>query len=130
METTPQRKNDILASNLLFGSLAFAIITKVVQFFVFHKPEPMFRNPMIWAIGFALALVVGHYYAIRLGKRWAKILFAVFFVISIVSLFIHPGDVLQSMKTDLIHALELVVGWFCHITAMILLFKRARLQVD
>ena len=80
MQTARAHKNNILASNLLFGFWAFSLMTEVVRTKVLRAAE-MSSLPAV--VGVYLACI-GLYYAIRLGKPWAKVILALLFVLAIV----------------------------------------------
>lgn len=69
MESLDPHNRDILASNILFGALLFALVITVV------RSPALFQQPLTaGAILLSYTLYGGLFYAIRLGKRWAKML--------------------------------------------------------
>jgi hypothetical protein len=104
----PLHKNDVLASNLLFGVLA---ITLVEQFMIATARRPYVETPTqpapsilteltinaaIWLpVALGMILIGGCYYAIRKGKLWTKVLLLVLFLWRTYS-----SEVVQSKRTE------------------------------
>ena len=80
MTTLLQRRNEILASNLLFGSWAFSLMAEIVRTKVLHVAK---MSPLL-AVVVVYSAYLGLYYAVRQGKRWAKVTLAVVFVLTIL----------------------------------------------
>lgn len=75
MEITQLRNNDVVATNPLFGLLAFGAAITFLRVVILKADNPFLGTKhfgsafviSVWIIGYALS--TGLYYAIRLGKR-------------------------------------------------------------
>jgi hypothetical protein len=135
METTQLRKYDVLATNLLFGVLAFGTVITFLRVVLFKADNPFLGTKHFgpafiittWVIGYALT--IGLYYAIRLGKRWARIWFLVSMAINIVFAIFYHDKLMRSLHTDLLYVLNYVVGYASQIWALVLLFKKPQVEL-
>jgi hypothetical protein len=77
---------------------------------------------------FALILVsflyAGFFYAIRLGKQWARILLAVLSVGAIIT----NVATFHSLKTDFLNVLSYALYVVSHVWALVLVFKKPILK--
>lgn len=72
MDSLRLSNNNVLASNILFGGLLFALVVTVV------RSSALFQQPVTaGAIALSYTLYRGLFYAIRVGRQWAKKLFFV-----------------------------------------------------
>ena len=98
---TTATKDDVLASNLLFGVLAISLIEQLAAAYLRNQdvyvytpgqtisvasPTNWFVTAAVW-LPLLLGMLVagGSYYAVRKGKRWAKLLVLVAFLWSMYS---------------------------------------------
>lgn len=135
MDTAQLRKNDVLATNLLFGVLAFGTIITFLRVVVFKADNPFLGTKHLgpafiisaWVIGYALT--IGLYYAIRLGKQWARILLLISFVLNIVFVVFYHDKLVRSLHTDFLYVLNYTVGYAIQIWALVLLFKKPQVEL-
>jgi len=126
MQPDPQRNHYVLASNILFAGLALSTVFWLLskQFY----PQPALAHPLSpWILVAAGLLMLGWYYAIRLGHRWARVLLLILFVTSVVlNLTFHNERLMHQLRTDWPFALSNVVNYGSQLWALILLFRRPR----
>jgi hypothetical protein len=72
MEITQLRKNDVSATNLLFGLLAFGAVITFLRVVILKADNP-FLGTKHFGPAIEYALSTGLYYTIRLGERWARL---------------------------------------------------------
>jgi hypothetical protein len=132
----PLRKNDVLASNLLFALLAISIVEQlVVTAFVrtANLPNPasaedVWISVLVWCplvLGWIMAGTC--YYAIRKGMQWAKLLVLALFLGKVYFTTSLPDYILAGIA--LTHLLE---GWqlltllkvLLNLAALVLMFKK------
>lgn len=129
MHPTPQRRREILASNILLAGLALSLL--LWRFHLLEHPLPATAKPLKWWMegGFYVA-TVGWYYAIRLGKQWAKYLLLAFFAAGLVlDLAYHPERLLHTWRTSWLAAASYAIGQGTQFWALVLLFSKPKLQV-
>jgi hypothetical protein len=123
METAQQRRTDILASNVLFGSLTFSIVILLLRIWIF-KILPTSLHPAIWlTIATPIALCAGIYYAIRLGKHWAKLLLLLIFVLGLAFNVWDYQTLVRSLHSDRLYVTNYVVGYMCKAWSIVLIFR-------
>lgn len=128
MPPDPPRNPYVRASNILFAGLAlstaFWLLSK--QFY----PQPAVAHPLSpWMWVGAGLLMLGWYYAIRRGQRWARVLLLLLFVTSVaLTLAYHPEQVMHRLRTDWLFALSNAVNYASQVWALILLFRPPRLS--
>jgi hypothetical protein len=125
MPPTLRRKHDKLATNLLFTSFA---IGSLVDFYTktgiytpdFHTPHiSTAAYPVIFAI--TVLLVLLHYYCVRLGYRWAKILFFILFAGNLLLTVSHLEATLAKQLISPLKSTSFFVQWALQAAATILL---------
>lgn len=133
VQANPQHKNDILATNILYASLGVSLLLCVALVLTADAPRPV-RSSMFGMLLLLHLLNAGLYYAIRLGKRWAKLLFLVLAVVSASStvLPIVSGDeeALHNFRNEVWGSARQVLeiatdGW-----ALIVLFRKPPLSAE
>jgi len=127
MHSTQQRKNDILASNVLFwGGLIFPTAVALFKAEVLHIGSFL---PRIKDLGGGLVLLLVLSYAIRVGKAWPKWLLLGMFVLgNLLTLVLDRDSLLESLRTDPLFLLTFVTGSATMLWVLALLFKRPRPQ--
>ncbi|MGI4867581.1 MAG: hypothetical protein ACRYFZ_26915 [Janthinobacterium lividum] len=126
MHPTQQRKREIQASNVLFAGLVLSLL--LWRLHLAGHSLPATAKPLKWwlEVG-AYLLIAGWYYAIRLGKAWAKYLLLVLFVGSLVlNLTYHPERLLHTWRTSWLAAASYVIGQGTQLWALVLLFRKSR----
>jgi hypothetical protein len=131
MENTSQRRRDILASNLLFTTLALTLVASLIQSYL---PNPLHRT---YTLGSTTMLATVYllrgmlYYAIRLGKLWAKkVLLAVFLFNVILSVIVYSTNPLMrrlAARPD--ELVPTIIVELLIVLALVLLFKKRTSQV-
>jgi hypothetical protein len=135
MEATQQRKNEVLASNILFGGLLLGAIILVLRVAVLKKENPFLGTKHIgasviiifWIIGYVFS--IAHYYAIRLGKRWAKILLLILFAANVLFSVVRHNLLVTRWDNDFLYVVSYVLSYAIQLWALLLLFKRRHWQV-
>jgi hypothetical protein len=129
-------KNDILASNLLFGVLAITFVERLIDAsrlgFYVHipgQPTSITTALAVWLpLLLGMALAGGCYYAVRKGQLWAKLL--------VVAAFLWTLYITTSLQDGILVGVSLkhLLGWALvtwvktalTLTALVLMFKRSR----
>jgi hypothetical protein len=129
MHPTQQRRREILASNILFAGLAISLL--FWRLHLLGHALPATTKPLKWWVEVGTYLViVGWYYAIRLGKQWAKYLLLALFVGSLVlNLTYHPERLLHTWRTSWLAAASYAIAQGAQLWALVLLFRKPRFQV-
>lgn len=127
MLSNQQRKNDILASNVLFwGGLIFPLAVASFKAEVLHIGSFLSR---IKDLGGGLALLLVLAYAIRVGKAWPKWLLLGMFVLgNLLTLVFDRDSLRESLRADPLFLLTFVTGNGTLLWVLVLLFKRPRPQ--
>jgi hypothetical protein len=120
-----RRKYDKLASNLLF--LAF-ILGSLVDFYTktgifspgFHTPH-ISASALAVIMAILLVLILLQYYYIRLGYRWAKILFILLFAFSLLMTATHLEATFAKQLISPLKATSFFAQWALQLAATILL---------
>jgi len=96
MEYTPQPKYDKLASNLLL--LSMLIVYTINWCFRLDKVDidATLSPQNIALLGTVAALKVFHAFSIRQGKRWARMVLAVLFILSFWPLISNRNDIFKA----------------------------------
>lgn len=133
MRTPEQHQNDVLASNILYGSLVISFIISLIGLFTVFLPSD------VWPPLFAM-LLLGHllsallFYVIRLGKQWAKFLLLLLVGITIVSIVLPllSGDeeVLVKLRQDVWEAVNEAISFAAGVVALVLLFRKTPVQSE
>ena len=122
MTTLQQRRNYILASNLLLVGLVVTWLILVVRWVTGIAPIKPMRWPYLLHVTsfITFVLMAALYYAVRAGKRWTRIL-----LLLLVGggMWINLAH-LQYIKADPLNMLSWVVYSITHIWGMVLLFRR------
>jgi len=118
MESFRPRNHNILASNILFGGLLFALVVTVV------RSPALFQQPVTaGAIILSYALYGGLFYAIRLGKRWAKTLFMVGMGLYIVYSLAYYENTIQMLNKGVWLTVNYLVTVASRVLAFVILVK-------
>ena len=124
--TAQQRKNDVLASNLLFGSLVLTIVIALIR----HRimPANNHASDTLFAGGLAvIALLYGLlFYAIRQGHYWAKVVLLLLFILAFTGSIIMHKTAISAGNTDALNVADNVIHYGFHIWALFLLFIKSR----
>ena len=128
METAREYKNNILASNLLFGFWAFSLMTEVARTKVLRAAK---MSPLPAVVGVYLAYL-GLYYAIRLGKPWARVTLALLFVLTIVvgiTKELAGYSLLEAAQLhDYLYSVNHALSYIIPAGALVLLFRKPQPQ--
>lgn len=121
MASPTQHRYDILASNLLFASfLAGVVFNFLTNSNLFNSP--IFSGPASGVLALLSAVIVlGYYYCIRQGYRWAKLLFFIFFGFSLLLLVLGFKKVVATQFTSPLNEVSFAVQWLLRIAAFWLL---------
>lgn len=118
MESLRLGNNNVLASNILFGGLLFALVVTVVH------SSALFQQPVTaGAIALSYTLYGGLFYAIRVGKRWAKKLFFVGMALYVVYSLAYYEDTIQLLHNGVWLALNYAVTCASRVLAFVVLMK-------
>ncbi|MBJ6141773.1 hypothetical protein JAO77_00170 [Hymenobacter sp. BT559] len=130
MENAPHRRRDVLASNLLFATLVLSFGALLIPSYLPHPP------PRIYTLGSVTMLTTVYllrgllYYAIRLGKQWAKyVLLAGFLFDVVAAIIIFTNPLMQLLATRPEELVPVLIEKALIMLALVLLFKKPTLQV-
>lgn len=79
MERAPQqRKQEIRAANILYVGLGVSLLLSAIGLLAYEVPDTVAALPNVRSRVFGMVLLIHLleavlYYAVRVGKRWAKI---------------------------------------------------------
>lgn len=119
MKTTLLDKRDVLASNLLYIWLVVSFVSSVLRPLLHIVPPP--RSALAPVALLLISLVyAGFFYAIRIGKRWARILLAVLSVGAIST----SAATFHSFQTDFLNILSYTLYVASHVWALVLVFRK------
>jgi hypothetical protein len=137
-------RNDVLASNLLFATLAISLLEQLVAAYLRNRPLYVYTpsqtislaSPTNWFVTAAVwtPLLLGmllaglSYYLVRKGKLWAKIIVLVLFLWNLYSsTSIQDGVLLGvSLHYPLSWALLAWLKAALTLTALVLMFRKPR----
>lgn len=124
-----QHKYDIVAANLLFVGFLFGTVISLATNSSLLS-STIFSGPASWVLTIiSVVVVLAHYYFIRQGYRWAKILFFIFFGFSALFLLLGFKKVVDTQFTSPLKAISFALQWLSRVVAFILLlisFKSTR----
>ncbi|RZK28247.1 MAG: hypothetical protein EOO63_11690 [Hymenobacter sp.] len=128
MHPIEQHRNAVRASNILYAGLGVSFLLSAIGLFTAKLPagtwSPLFG--MVLLVHLLAALL---YYAIRLGKRWAKLLLLLFVAFNVVttgwSLLSGNEEVLSEWRADVWDALKEAITFAADIVALVLLFRKS-----
>ncbi|OGX87298.1 hypothetical protein [Hymenobacter coccineus] len=125
MDARPPAKLDVVASNLLFASLAVGVAvsygTKTGVFANDFKTSPATAAALTIAVPFLLV----QYYAIRKGERWAKISYVAFAGLSVLFTFLDFKGVTAKLDTPASAAI-FVVQYLVQLAVMVMILQSLR----
>jgi hypothetical protein len=128
MQPTQQRKQEVLASNLLLGSFLLNLALFYYGSLLLHKPAHSddILNP--WVTAPANVLTLGWYYTVRKGKQWTKILLLILVIFALIhSLTTHRKVViLAHMNADGLYTARMVISYVVYLIALGLLFYKPK----
>jgi hypothetical protein len=129
MHPNQQRKNNIVASNVLFwGGLVFPTAVALFETEVLHKGSFL---PRIKDLGGGLILLLVLSYTIRVGKAWPKwLLLGMFILGNLLTIIVDRDSLLESLRNDPFFLLTFMTGNITLLWVLVLLFKKQRLQVE
>lgn len=126
--TTLQRKNDILASNLLFGFWAFSLVVEIVRTKVLHVVE--MTHPLAQVVIYVAYLAL--YYAIRRGKQWARITLLVYLLFTVlvgIAKEVSGYSIREAAQSqDYLYLVNFVLSYMIPAWALVLVSKKPQEQ--
>ena len=118
LESLRLRTNDVLASTILFGGLLFALVVTLV------RSPALFQQPVTaGAMALSYTRYGGLFYAVRVGKRWAKKLFVVGVALSVVYSLAYYEDTIQLLHKGWWPAVNYAVTYASRVLAFVILVK-------
>jgi hypothetical protein len=130
MENAPPRRRDILVSNLLFATLVLALGALLIPSYLPYPP------PRVYTLGSITMLVTVYllrgllYYAIRLGKLWAKyVLLAAFLVDVVGAIIVFTNPFMRLLASRPAELVPVLMEKALIALALALLFKKPTSQV-
>jgi hypothetical protein len=133
MHPSEQHRNAVRASNILYAGLGVSFLLSAIGLFTAQLP------PGTWSPLFAVVLLVHLldallYYAIRLGKRWAKLLLLLFVAFNVVStgwsLLGGDGEAFSAWRVDVWGAMKDTITFTADIVALVLLFRKSPVPAE
>jgi hypothetical protein len=121
-----QHTRNVLASNLLFGTLVLSLTFSILESYL---PHPLPRHYTPWTVAMLAAVYLLRallYYAIRIDKQWAKkILLAIYLVNGALAvLFYSTNPLARQMARHPVEIFSTVIVEATVGIALILLFKK------
>jgi len=121
MEAARERRQEILATNILFGGLAFSVLVSLVEVpGIWHKPATL-GTLLLGYLAFA-----GFYYAIRVGISVFKWLFLLGTAFNLVYSLVYYHKTLQGIGTGFLPIANYVVFFGSRLLAAVLLLRPQR----
>ena len=129
METAPPPTNDVLASNLLFGSLVLTVTLALIRHHLL--PAGNQASDALFAGGLAVVAVLysGLFYAIRRGHYWAKVMLLMLLVLGVLGSLINYRTTFSAKNLDPLNVISTFVHYGGRVWALLLLFKKPRPQL-
>lgn len=116
-------KNDVLAANLLLGSLLFSAASQLIRIQL-HLCTPPTTQAEITKAALGYLLFLGLIYAIRRGVQWAKSFFAGVCLLLVINYLMEPNYFRIIWQADAWYIADKLVGLVANIGALVLLFKK------
>ncbi len=126
MEAAKQPNSDVLASNLLFGYLAFIYAWAALDKYVLHRVSLLDVEPKGIAITIIACAVT--YYFIRKGKLLAKLLFILLFAWQIIGPVLDYKRLLPHLAHDPVGIANYAISYAVQGWALVLIFGRKPVQ--
>jgi len=125
MPPTLRRPHDVLATNLLFaGFLLGSLVDFYTRTGVYGPPPPgNHLSPTAHAIssGIFLVFILVHFYYIRRGYRWAKILFFICLALSMLLYTRYSQKTVDTQFSTPLKSVSFVIQWLLEFLATALL---------
>lgn len=116
---SPRLRNpDVVASNVLFAGWLFTLVGTVVC-----TPVAFQQPATAGSLTLSYTLSAGLFYAIRVGKEWAKPLFVLVFFVHVVPRFLDYEDTVQTLSQGGWLAVKDAVTLASRVLAWVLLLK-------
>ncbi len=122
-------KNDVLASNLLLGSLFFSALSQVIRVQL-HLCTPPTTQAEITKAALSYLLFLGLIYAIRRGVQWAKSFFAGVCMLLVFNYLMEPKYFRIIWQGDAWYIADKLVSFVANVWALVLLFKKRQPPVE
>ena len=133
MQPVEQHQNDVLASNILYAGLGVSLLLSLIGLFTADVP-PGTRSPLFGMLLLVHLLDALLYYAIRLGKRWAKLLLLLLVAYNVVStgwgLLNGDEEVLSGLRADVWGTVKEAIKLAADVVALVLLFRKPPIQAE
>lgn len=135
MAASQQHRYDVIATNLLFAGfllgIAVDLYTKTGLFN--FQSKIVSRQFFLTAVFISLLLTLAHYYYIRQGYRWAKILFFIFFGMGLLFNIVDFKGVAAKQFVSPIKEVSFAMQWLLQLAAFSLLvigYRNTRWQSE
>ena len=133
MQPVEQHQNYVLASSILYVGLGVSLLLSLVGLFTADVP-PGTRSPLFGMLLFVHLIDALLYYAIRLGKRWAKLLLLLFVAYNVLStgwpLLNGDEEALNGLREDVLGTVKEAIKLVFDVVALVLLFKKTPVQIE
>lgn len=130
MENAPPRRRDILASSLLFASLVLSTGALLMQSYLPHPPPRNYTLGSVTLLAMVYLLRGILYYAIRLGKQWAKYVVLAGFLLDVVAaVIIFTNPLMRLLATRPEELVPVLIEKALIALALVFLFKKPTSQV-
>ena len=130
METAQPPTNDILASNLLFGSLALTVTLALIRHHLLPADNQASDTLLAGGLAVVALLYSGLFYAIRRGHYWAKVMLLMLLVIGVLGSLINYHTTFSAKNMDPLNVVSTLSHYGARIGALFLLFKKPRPQLN
>jgi hypothetical protein len=136
MESTPQqRKQEIRASNILYIGLGVSLLLSIIGLLASKVPDTVAALPNVRARLFGMVLLMHLleavlYYAIRVGKRWARIVLLILLVLTILPVLQGDEETFTNWRNDGWSFVRQLISLITGVWALVLLFRKPPLQSE
>lgn len=131
MEATRQgHKYDVMASNLLFSSLALIMAIALIRHHLL--PASNQASDALFAGGLAVVALLysGLFYAIRRGHYWAKVMLLMLLALGLLGSLINYRTTFAAKNLDPLNVMCTLIHYGARVWALLLLFKKPRPQLS
>ncbi|MBC8083042.1 MAG: hypothetical protein H7Z21_07500 [Hymenobacter sp.] len=119
-----QHKKDVLASNLLFGSLALTMAMALIRHHVLPAGNQASDARFTGGLAVVALLYSGLFYAIRRGHYWAKVMLLLLFLLALLGAVITYQTTFSPKNLDPLNVASTLVHYGVRVWVLLLLFRQ------
>jgi hypothetical protein len=125
MGTIQLRKQNVLASNLLFAGVVVSWVTMAIGQLA-HVVDIQLTNLSVGKMVLSNALLLGLIYAIRVGEPWARFLLVLLVIVGTLSILLRHGA--EVGQAPILFKIEYLLRGLLYLAALVLLFKKPKVS--